>query len=179
MTDPFTKLVGALASDGVQFVVMGVWGANYYARSPAGVVSTQDRDLFLPPNPENLLRAWKACSREGLELWSQLEPLDLPRDLFLAQRVVAVRAVTQATDGRDLQVDFSLVMGSFRFEDVWDRRRVFLVDGVEVPVASLVDIVASKEQVDRPKDRLFLATLKEELRQVLEAEKDPGGSKTP
>lgn len=71
------------------------------------------------------------------------------------------------------------MMGSFRFEDVWDRRRIFVVDGVEVPVASLVDIVASKEQADRPKDRLFLATLKEELRQVLEAEKGPGGSEPP
>ena len=30
---------------------IGVWGANHYAHSAAGVVSTQDTDLFLPQDP--------------------------------------------------------------------------------------------------------------------------------
>lgn len=52
---------------GVRFVVIGVWGANYYATSAATLFTTQDRDLFLPPDPDNLLAAWRACAEEGGE----------------------------------------------------------------------------------------------------------------
>jgi hypothetical protein len=57
-------------------------------------------------------------------------------------------------------------MAGFAFDDVWPRRRVFKVEGVEIPVASLKDIVASKAAAGRPKDRLFLATHEEALREL-------------
>ena len=41
----------------MRFVVMGVSGANYYARSGGTLFKTRDPDLFLPPDPENLLCA--------------------------------------------------------------------------------------------------------------------------
>jgi hypothetical protein len=44
---------------------------------------------------------------------------------------------------------------------------VFKVEGVRVPVASLSDIVASKAAAGRPKDRLFLATHEEALRDLV------------
>ncbi len=170
MTDPFARLVAALVAARVRFVVVGAWGANYYARSSAIVLTTVDRDLFLPADAHNLLRAWGACSEVGLELRAQGDPLDYPRDLLLAERVVAAQGLTTATGALDLRVDLALVMGSLRFEEVWSRRRTFHVDDIEIPVASLADILVSKEQVGRDKDRLFLATWAEELRQFLESE---------
>jgi len=63
-------------------------------------------------------------------------------------------------------VDLTLVMAGFAFDEVWARRRVFKVEGTGVPVASLKDIVASKAAAGRPKDRLFLATHEEALREL-------------
>ena len=57
--DGFARVAGALLAEGVRFVVIGVWGANYYTRGSLFV--TQDQDLFVPPDPENLLRAWRCC----------------------------------------------------------------------------------------------------------------------
>jgi len=57
-------------------------------------------------------------------------------------------------------------MAGFSFEEVWPRRRVFKVKRVDLPVASLKDIVASKAAAGRPKDRLFLATHEEALREL-------------
>ena len=48
------------------------------------------------------------------------------------------------------------------------RERMFVVDGVEIPVARLTHIVESKAAAGREKDRLFLATHAEALRQLLE-----------
>jgi hypothetical protein len=147
-------------------VLIGIAGANYFAETAGLVFTTQDRDLFLPPDPGNELRAWRVCRRQGLELWCGDEPLGEPLDRFLAEGVVSRRALVRAT-GNDLVIDLTLVMAGLEFEDVWWRRRTFTVQGVKVPVASLSDIVASKAAVGRPKDQLFLATHEDALRQLL------------
>ena len=58
-------------------------------------------------------------------------------------------------------------MSGFTFEEVWAERRTFALAGAEVPVARLKHIVASKAAAGRDKDRLFLATHAEALRELL------------
>ena len=165
--DPFTVLAGALSAAGVRHVVIGVWGANYYAPSGSAMFTTLDRDLFLPPDAENLLAAWRVCEEQGFELFVGNELLDVPRDDALARAVVARRALTRASDGVGTDVDLSLVMSDFDFGTVWASRRLFEVEGVEVPVARLSHIVESKAKAGREKDRLFLATYREALENLL------------
>jgi hypothetical protein len=169
--DDFQPLVRELTARGVRFVLIGVAGANYFAPAAGAVFTTQDRDLFLPLDPENLMRAWDACEAGGLALWSGDEPLDTPHDRFVADAVVARRALTRATRG-ELQVDLTLEMAGFEFETVWSERRRFIVDDVEIPVARLAHIVESKAAVGGEKDRLFLATHAEALRQMLGSPKN-------
>ena len=170
--DDFAALVRVLLERDVRFVVIGVWGANFFASAAGLVFTTQDHDLFLPADAGNLMRAWDACDEAGLALWSVNEPLDTPHDRLVADAVVARRALTRATRG-DLQVDLTLVMAGFEFERVWNERRLFIVDAVEIPVARLAHIVASKAAAGREKDRLFLATHAEALRQILGPPKNP------
>lgn len=165
--DPFSALTRALTESGARFVVIGAWGANYYAQAGSVVFETRDRDLFLPPDPGNLLRAWSACETVGFSLWAESDPLDIPRDRWLAEQIVERKALVRATDGRGLDVDLTLVMAGFDFETVWRERRTFVADGVEVPVARLRHIVESKAAAGRVKDRLFLATHAEALRDLL------------
>lgn len=166
--DAFQQLVREFAKGGVRFVVIGVWGANYYAMSGATLFATEDRDLFLPTDAENLLTAWRACESVGLQLWAGDEPLGKPLDRFLADRVVERKALTKATDDKGLEVDLTLVMAGFEFEGAWRERRVFRVEGVEIPVARLTHIVTSKAKANRPKDRLFLETHAEALKDLMD-----------
>lgn len=166
--DPFSRVAAGLGSSGVRFVIIGVAGANYYARAAGMVFTTEDRDLLLPLDADNLVRAWTACESAGLSLWCGNEPLDSPRDVQLARAVIERRALSTALDDQSLQIDLTLVMAGFTFEEVWSRRRTFLVDGAAIPVALLTDIVQSKANVGRPKDRLFLATHEDAIRQLLE-----------
>lgn len=167
--EPLAKVVAALTERNVRFVLIGVAGANYYAESAGAIFATEDRDLFLPSDADNLVRCWAACATVGLELFSDREPLDQPHDRWLAERVVARRALTRAM-GEELRIDLSLVMKGFDFETVWAERRVFVVDGVDVPVARLRHIVESKHVAGRDKDRLFLATHREALEALLRKE---------
>ena len=142
---------------------------NYYAHTGAAVFATKDRDLFVPLGPDNLVECWQACEETGLELWSEREPLDRPRDRWLAARVVERRALTSAS-GPDLLVDLTLVMKGYDFDTVWNERRTFTVEGVGIPVARLLHIVTSKHAAGRDKDTLFLATHREALEELLRRE---------
>ena len=168
--DSLAPLVTALHKRAGRFVLIGVAGANYYAQGGSTSFTTEDRDLFLPPDADNLVRCWSACESVGLDLWSGDEPLDSPRDRWLAEQVIARRAAVKATDRMELAVDLTLVMAGFDFDTVWNDRRVFLVDGVDIPVARLLHIVESKHAVGRDKDRLFLATHREALQELLRGE---------
>lgn len=154
----------------MRFVVIGLSGANYYARSAGTLFLTQDRDLFLPLDPANALAAWRACAALRLDLFCAAEPLDRPRDRPLAERVIAHRALVRATDGAGLDVDFTVVMAGFDFETIWRERRVFRVNRLAIPVARLAHIVESKRRAGREKDRLFLASHAEAIRDLMGSE---------
>lgn len=158
----------------MRYVLIGVAGANYHALGGSTSFVTQDRDLFLPPDPANELLAWASCHECGLELWCGDEPLGSPLDSWLAEAVVARGALVRATDGHGLDVDLTLVMAGFEFEAVWPERRTFVVDGIPLSVARLRHIIESKAAAGRDKDRLFLATHEEALRQLGKLDVDGG-----
>ena len=164
---PLTSLARALAARSVRYVLIGVSGANLYGPVGQAIFATKDFDLFLPLDPENLERVWNGCDDAGLDLWLNTEPLDRPRDRWLAERVIDRRAATRATGSNELAVDLTLVMAGFDFETVWQEHRDFTIDDVTIPVARLLHIVTSKHAAGRNKDRLFLATHRDALEQLL------------
>jgi hypothetical protein len=171
VTHQLALVARELAARSVRYVLIGVSGANLYGPAGQAVFTTKDIDLFLPSDPDNLVRAWSACEIVPLELWLGDEPLDSPRDQWLAERVIERRALTTAKGTKDLLIDLTLVMKGFEFETVWRERREFVIEGVPVPTARLLHIVESKQAAGRPKDQLFLATHKDALEQLL---KPPG-----
>jgi len=173
VTHPLVPLALGLAARPVRYVLIGVSAANLYAPAGQAIFATDDFDLFLPPDPENLVHTWTACEEVGLDLWLNKEPLDQPRDRYLAERVIEHRATTRATGPDFLAVDLTLVMAGCEFDEVWRERRTFVVEGASIPVARLVHVVTSKHAAGRDKDRLFLATHRDALEQLL---KDPDKS---
>lgn len=165
--NPLVPLARALGDRSVRFVLIGVSGANHYALGGQDAFLTRDQDLFLPLDADNLVACWDACEAAGLELWSEHEPLGRPRDRWLADRVIERRGLTRATGPDNFQVDLTLVMQGFDFDTAWAERRTFLIEGVELPVARLLHIIQSKHVANRDKDRLFLATHRDALEQLL------------
>src|SRR5262245_34955514 len=110
-------------------------GTGSLAAPDGTVLRARYHELFLPPEPENALRAWRACEAARLELWAGGEPLGAPLDLWLAEHVVAGRVRVRATDRKGLLVDLSLLVDGLEFEDLWPGRRSGTIDGVDVPFA--------------------------------------------
>jgi hypothetical protein len=167
VTHPLAPLARRLEERRVRYVLIGVSGANLYGPGGQAVFTTDDFDLLVPLDPDNLVQAWTACEDTALDLWVANEPLDRPRDRWLAERIIERRTLTRATGPDDLMVDLTLVMKGFEFDLVWAERRTFVIEGVDVPTARLRHIVESKHATGRDKDKLFLATHKDALEQLL------------
>ncbi len=163
--NPYLRLFEALQRKGARYVHIGVGGANYYMLARQELFLTADRDLLLPLDAANTLICWETAEEVGFDLWNFNEPLGAPLDMWLAERVVERRAVITCIADADYKVDLTYVMAGFTFEEAWEARRSFEIEGVAVPVASLEQIVESKRRAGRKKDLLFFATHGDLLRQ--------------
>ena len=147
----FVDVARQLDQAGVTYIVIGVGGANFHALDPTDTFETDDLDLLLPLDSENLARAWDACDKLGFHV----EP---------------ERGTTRAGRPTELAVDLTLELAAFEFADLWADRRTFLVDEVEIPVARLSQIIRSKAAANRERDRRFLAAHADRLRQMLDGD---------
>jgi hypothetical protein len=152
----FVRALSALRGAGVDLVVVGVGGINFYARTPGQVFSTLDLDTLLAPAAENLALAVRVLAGLGYAFESGGEPfVDLEDEVVLA-RVVANGACLTAIHPEQGQIDLMTSLTGFAYEDLETDATVFRVPGVDVRVGRLEKLLRSKERSGRPKDLEFL-----------------------
>jgi hypothetical protein len=176
-TDDFSGALRSLARAGVDFMVVGVVGINFYARDPEERVITQDLDVWLRPEVTNLSRALLSLQKDGFRFEAGGEPfVDLADDLFL-QNVIRSGGTIVGRRPPDVpRLDLMLALHDFSFEKERDRGRRFLAQDEAVRVASVETLLLSKERAGRPKDIEFLRMHAARFRE--QAAPAPGKKKT-
>jgi predicted nucleotidyltransferase len=164
----FTRALAALREAGVEFVIVGVGGINFYARTPGEVFATVDLDTLLRPAVENLATALRVLSGIGYTFEAGGEPfLDL-EDIGVLSRVVSRGAALTAIHPDEGQLDLMTSMAGFSYDELLNEATTFRVADVEVRVGQLEKLLRSKERSGRPKDLEFLRAF--EARAVEEGE---------
>lgn len=160
--------LAALATAGVDFVLVGVGGINFYARDPAHAIATLDVDVLLAPRVANLRAALHTLSRSGFRFESGGEPfLDIDDDSALA--IIIDRAATLcAQHPSAAQLDLMVAITGFSYAELASDAIRFEVAGSTVPVGRLAKLLRSKELSGRPKDLAFLRSFE------AQAEEDEG-----
>jgi hypothetical protein len=146
----------------VRFVVIGGFAAVIHG-SP---YVTGDIDIVPQSAKENLERLSEALDELHAKIWTADEPegIAFGHD---AKSLSDTNIWNLITDYGRLDLTF-VPSGTSGYEDVSrDATRVAVL-GVTVDVASLADVIRSKEAAGRDKDRLMLPV----LRQLLERERD-------
>lgn len=175
--DPWVEGCQRLESAGARYLIVGTFGVNLFADTKSQRWATEDCDLHLPPDPQNLALAMRALRELGYDIEAGGEPL-VDEDPLILRNVVAFGARVLA-QREEVRIDLPLQIAGPPFEELWARQRRFVVEGVPLRVASLADIVRSKELADRPKDRLFLESFRAELRELIERERAPEDAPPP
>lgn len=150
-----SEIIAALERHGVRYVVIGGLAATLHG-SP---VMTTDADICPARERDNLERLAHAL----VELRARIRTPDVPEGLafacdatFLSRIEVALNLSTRFGD-LDLSV---LPSGTTGFEDLQQHAVTMSLMGRPVAVASLADVIRSKEAANRAKDQAALPALR-------------------
>jgi hypothetical protein len=161
-------LLTSLARNGVRFVLIGGLAAQAHGATRA----TSNADICPEWSTDNLARLAASLTelRARLKIGEgSIETLEIEID---ARTIHGLEIGAWRTAAGDVDVLLGIPRGSrfelLRYEHLVENATELDVDGLRVLVASLDDIIRSKEIADRPKDREAL----EELRSL----RDAGGS---
>ena len=147
------SMVRVLNGHEVEWVLIGGFAAVIHG-SP---YVTTDIDVVPEAGAENLRRLSSALRVMHARVWTQDVPRGLPFD-HSAESLAAARIWNLVTDFGRLDVTFE-PLGTGGYEDlIKGSVRLEILDS-EVVVASLADVIRSKEAAGREKDRLTLPVL--------------------
>lgn len=146
-------ILRVLSEHGVRYVVIGGFAAIYHGSPHV----TFDIDITPERSAENLDRLSSALRELGAAIRAEgVEPLPFNHDgRFLG----AVEVWNLRSPHGDLDISFTPA-GTAGYDDLHRDAVDTTVLGVRIEVASLADVVRSKEAADRPKDHLSLPVLR-------------------
>jgi hypothetical protein len=151
-------MLSALAEGGVRFILVG--GMAAVLHGDVGV--TVDIDVVPERTEENLDRLAAALRALGARIRTEGEPDGLSFDCSMEffRNLPPDAIVNMTTQAGDLDVTFC-PSGTSGFADLKrDATDVEAADRLHVLVASLADVIRSKEAAGREKDRLALPRLR-------------------
>lgn len=145
MNRDFAEILFELSAAGADFLIVGA-----HALAAHGVPrATGDLDIWVRPTAENAERVLVALRRFGAPL-SDLTVDDLTRPDTVFQIGLPPS-----------RVDILSGISGVDFAAAWSRRRLVMLDGVQVNVLAREDFIVNKRASGRPKDLLDLALLDE------------------
>jgi predicted nucleotidyltransferase len=156
----FGQILRVLRKHDVRFIVIGAIAAI----AQGYPLNTQDIDITPARDPANLERLAAALEELGarLRVPDDEEGVSFPID---AQMLGGADMWTLRTPHGDLDLSY-VPSGTQGYDDLRRDARTEEIEGVEVSIASLTDIIRSKQAAGRTKDQAQLPALRRTLELV-------------
>ncbi|MBI3010726.1 MAG: hypothetical protein HYY57_07075 [Candidatus Omnitrophica bacterium] len=152
LQDPYRAVIQCFNRYGVQYVVVGMAGINYYANTPAQTFATMDYDLFIDPTIRNVTHVLQCLKRLKFTIGTAEGPLESQE----VRRLVKDRRTLVATTHEGVAIELLLAISGYVFSEIARDAATFTVRGVPVKVGRLTKLLRSKKLAGRSKDRQFL-----------------------
>ncbi|HRZ23390.1 MAG TPA: nucleotidyltransferase [Candidatus Contendobacter sp.] len=136
LNEDYKDMLQALADEKVRFLLVGAYAlaAHGYLRA------TMDIDIWVMPSPWNADAVLRALQRFGAPL-HDLTAADLQAEGTIFQIGVAPR-----------RIDIITTASGLHFEETFERSLTVDIEGIEVHVPSLDDLIRNKRTAGRTKD---------------------------
>ena len=155
MRDPYLKVLSIFNRKKVDYLIIGVSGINYYAKSTMNIIMTADYDIFIKPEKKNVARALKVMSSLGYAIQTEDRTINKIDDKTV-KNIVDKRKTIICENVYHNLIELCLDVSGFTFEELCKNVNTFKAGKDKIFVANLKDLLKMKEVADRPKDRLFL-----------------------
>jgi hypothetical protein len=136
LNNDYKEMLQFLVDEKVKFLLVGAYAMAVHGYPRA----TMDIDIWVMPDPENAQAVLQALDRFGTPL-HELTIEDLQKDDTIFQIGVAPRRIDIITGASGLQFDETLANSS-----------VIDIDGLDVRVPSIDDLIRNKKASGRTKD---------------------------
>ena len=136
LNEDYKEMLQCLAAEGIRFLLVGAYAIAVHGYPRA----TMDIDIWVMPSPDNAAATLKALRRFGAALHG-LSVDDLQKDDTIFQIGVAPRRIDMITGASGLQ-----------FEEAFTRSVKIDIDGIEVHIPSVDDLIRNKRASGRTKD---------------------------
>jgi hypothetical protein len=136
LNEDYRDMLHALSGEKVKFLLVGAYAmaAHGYPRA------TMDIDIWVMPSPQNADAVLRALGHFGAPLHN-LTKEDLQKDGTIFQIGVAPRRIDIITSATGLQ-----------FEETYGRSLSVTIEGIEVHIPSIGDLIRNKRALGRTKD---------------------------
>jgi len=136
LNEDYKDMLRALSDEKVRFILVGAYAlaAHGYPRA------TMDIDIWIMPSPENADAVLRALKRFGTPL-ENLTKEDLLKEGTIFQIGVAPRRIDIITEASGL-----------RFESTYRNSIPVNIEGIEVRIPSIDDLIVNKKATGRTKD---------------------------
>jgi len=136
LNEDYKDMLHALSDEKVRFILVGAYAlaAHGYPRA------TMDIDIWIMPSPDNAEAVLRALGSFGAPLHN-LTKEDLQKHGTIFQIGVAPRRIDIITAASGLQ-----------FENTYQNSIMVNIDGIDVPIPSIEDLIINKKATGRTKD---------------------------
>jgi len=136
LNEDYRDILHVLSEEKVKFILVGAYAlaAHGYPRA------TMDIDIWVMPSPENADAVLRALSRFGAPLHN-LTKEDLLKDGTIFQIGIAPKRIDITTSASKLQ-----------FETTYQNSISIGIEGIEVRIPSIDDLILNKKAIGRTKD---------------------------
>jgi hypothetical protein len=136
LNEDYRDMLHALSDEKVRFILVGAYAlaAHGYPRA------TMDMDIWVMPSPDNAEAVLRALRSFGAPLHN-LTKKDLQKDGTIFQIGVAPKRIDIITAASGLQ-----------FEHTYQNSIIVNIDGLDVRIPSIEDLIINKKATGRTKD---------------------------
>ncbi|MBS0613308.1 MAG: nucleotidyltransferase [Proteobacteria bacterium] len=144
----YKEMLQCLLEESVKFLLVGAYavGAHGFPRA------TKDIDFFVWATPANAANLMKALAKFGAPM-HEIKESDFSTESIIFQIGNSPR-----------RIDITTRIDGVEFEQAYANRKPILVEGMEVPVISLEDLIINKRASGRTQDMADVEKLEAELK---------------
>jgi hypothetical protein len=136
LNDDYKEMLQCLSGENVKFLLVGAYAVAAYGFPR----STKDIDILVRPTRDNASSVMKALARFGAPMGG------------VSAEDFSTEGIVFQIGNSPRRIDILTRISGVEFQQAYERRQVFTLEGMEVPVISLADLIANKKATGRMQD---------------------------
>ncbi len=136
LNNDYKEMLLCLSEENVKFLLVGAYAVAAYGYPRA----TKDIDIFVRAAPENASNLMKALARFGAPL-SEVSAADF-----------SVEGIVFQIGNNPRRIDILTRISGVDFQQAYERRTIVSLEGMDIPIISLEDLITNKRAAGRTQD---------------------------